>query len=61
MQLSDEHIEQFRELYRKNFHKEISKEVALDKAMRLIRLVKTVLTEDARITAEENELKLQAK
>lgn len=46
MQLTDEHIAEFQMLYKKHFGKEISKEVALDKGLRLIRLIKVVLEDD---------------
>ena len=42
MQLTDEHIVEFQMLYRKHFGKEISKEDALAKGIRLIRLVEIV-------------------
>ena len=42
MQLTDEHIVEFQTLYRKNFGKEISKQDALAKGIRLIRLVEIV-------------------
>lgn len=42
MQLADEHIEEFRTLYRKHFGKDISKEEALEKGLRLVRLIELV-------------------
>ncbi len=39
MQLTDEHIEEFQMLYRKHFGKDISKDEALEKGLRLIRLI----------------------
>ena len=39
MTLTDEQIEQFREIYRNNFGKEISKDEAYDQATRLLRLI----------------------
>lgn len=42
MQLADEHIEEFRMLYRKHFGKDISKDEALEKGLRLIRLYELV-------------------
>jgi hypothetical protein len=55
MQLTDENIAEFQMLYKKHYGKEISKEVALDKGLRLIRYMKVVLQEYAKIEAEENE------
>ena len=43
MNLTDEHILEFQMLYKKHFGKEISKEDALAKGIRLIRLVEVVL------------------
>jgi hypothetical protein len=42
MRLTDEHIAEFQMLYRKNFGKDISKEEALEKGLRLIRLMELV-------------------
>ena len=54
MQLTDEHIAEFQALYKKHFGKEISKEVALDKAIRLIQLVKVVLQGEPEIKTNED-------
>ena len=42
MQLTDEHIADFQLLYRKHFGKDITKDEALEKGLRLIRLVEIV-------------------
>ena len=54
MQLSDEHIAEFQMLYRKNFGIDISKEDALDKGLRLIRLIEIVLKHDAEKRAAQS-------
>lgn len=42
MDLPDEHIAKFQRLYRKHFGETITREQAIEKGTRLIRLVKTV-------------------
>lgn len=42
MQLTDEHIAEFQMLYRKHFGIDISKDEALEKGLRLIRLMELV-------------------
>ena len=42
MQLSNEHITQFQTIYKKNFGKDISKEEALEKALKLVRLMEII-------------------
>lgn len=42
MTLTDEHIAEFQMLWRKNFAHDITKEQALEKGLRLIRLVEVV-------------------
>ena len=42
MNLTDEHIAEFQALWRKNFGTELTKEQALEKGLRLIRLVEVV-------------------
>ena len=42
MQLADEHIEEFQMLYRKHFGKDISKDEALERGLRLVRLLEVV-------------------
>ena len=42
MRLADEHITEFQMLYRKHFGKDISKDEALEKGLRLIRLIEIV-------------------
>jgi hypothetical protein len=42
MDLSDDHILEFQTLYKKHFGTEITKEQALEKGLRLIRLIKVV-------------------
>lgn len=49
MQLTDEHIVAFQMLYKKHYGTEISKGEALEKGLRLIRLVEIV----SRATANE--------
>lgn len=49
MQLADEHITEFQVLYKKHFGVELSKAQALEKGLRLIRLVEIV----SRATANE--------
>lgn len=40
--MTDKDIEDFQELYRKNFNKEISKSEALEKGLKLLNLMKAV-------------------
>jgi len=49
MQLTDEQIIEFQTLYRKNFGVEIEKDEALEKALRLIRLIKVVSKQNAKV------------
>ena len=42
MQLADEHLAEFQTLYRKHFGKDISKDEALEKGLRLVRLIEVV-------------------
>ena len=56
MQLTDEHIAEFQMLYQKHFGKEISKQDALAKGIRLIRLMEIVLKQTAKDAAQENAL-----
>ena len=42
MNLTDEHISEFQMLYKKHFGTEITKEQALERGLRLIRLVEAV-------------------
>ena len=42
MRLADENIAEFQMLYRKHFGKDISKDEALEKGLRLIRLMELV-------------------
>ena len=57
MQLADEHIAEFQMLYKKHFGIEITKEQALEKGLRLIRLIEIVCRavaneqQDAQISA----------
>ena len=48
MQLTDEHIAEFQMLYRKHFGKDISKDEALEKGLRLVRLIEVVARSIAR-------------
>lgn len=47
MQLTDEHIAEFQMLYRRHFGVDISKDEALEKGLRLIRLMELVSREVA--------------
>lgn len=47
MQLKDEHITEFQVLYKKHFDVEISTTEALEKGIRLIRLMEITLKYDA--------------
>ena len=49
MDISDKHILEFQMLYQKHFGTEITKEQALEKGLRLIRLVEAV----SRVVADE--------
>jgi hypothetical protein len=42
MELTDEHIAEFQMLYRKHFGKDISKDEALEKGVRLVRLMEII-------------------
>jgi hypothetical protein len=42
MKLSDSQIESFQKLYKKHFGEEISRDVALDKGLRLLQLIEAV-------------------
>ena len=42
MQISNNNLEEFREIYKKNFGKEISKAEALDSATKLLTLMKII-------------------
>lgn len=48
MILTDEQISEFQTLYRKNFGVEISRNEALEKGLRLIRLLEVVLKKNAK-------------
>jgi hypothetical protein len=52
MQLEDEHIAEFQMLYEKHYGKAISKDEALEKGLRLIHLMETVLKHEAKKRAE---------
>jgi hypothetical protein len=51
MNLTDKHILKFQMLYKKHFETEITKEQALEKGLRLIRLVEAV----SRAVADEQQ------
>ena len=51
--LTDEHIAEFQMLYRKHFGEDISKDKALEKGLRLVRLMEIVLKHDAKKRAAE--------
>jgi len=42
MHLTDEHIEEFQMLYKKHYGVELTKEQALEKGLRLVRLIEVV-------------------
>jgi hypothetical protein len=48
MQLTDDHLTEFQMLYRKHFGVDLTKEEALEKGLRLIRLMEVVLKESAK-------------
>lgn len=48
MRLEDEHISEFQTLYRKHFGKDIGKDEALEKGLRLVRLMEIVLKHEAK-------------
>lgn len=48
MQLADEHIKEFQVLYKKHYGVEISTAEALEKGIRLIRLMEIVLKHEAK-------------
>ena len=54
MRLADEHITEFQMLYRKHFGVDIGKEEALEKGLRLIRLMELV---SRAIAYEQNQSK----
>lgn len=51
MHLSDEHITEFQVLYRKHFGTDISKADAMEKGIRLVRLMEIVLKQEAKTRA----------
>jgi len=54
MQLADEHIKEFQTLYQKHYGTNISKAEALDKGLRLIRLMEVVLKYEAKTLTKVN-------
>jgi hypothetical protein len=58
MQLSDKSIQEFKDLYKKHYNKEIDTQTALDKGLRLIRYMEVVLKEYYKIEQEEKNRKL---
>lgn len=52
MQLTDDHIAEFQMLYKKNFGVDISKEEALEKGSRLVRLMEVVLKESPKYATQ---------
>lgn len=48
MRLSDEHVTAFQALYKRHFGRDISKEQAREKGIRLLRLMETVLKHEAK-------------
>jgi len=53
MQLTDEHLEEFQSIWKENFGTEINKDVALDKGLRLIRLMEIVAKHDTSESHDE--------
>jgi hypothetical protein len=51
-------IQEFKDLYKKHFNKEIDTQTALDKGLRLIRYMEVVLKEYYKIEQEEKNRKL---
>ena len=60
MQLSEEDIREFQEMYKARFGKEISKEDACDSALKLIRYVK-VLIQPIRCLEEGDDVTMRQK
>ena len=56
MQLTDEHIRRFQELYKQHFGIEIETEEALERGLRLIRLVETVFKHDSDDSVESESI-----
>ena len=48
MMIADEHIAEFQMLYKQHFGADISKEKALEKGLRLVRLMEVVLKQSAK-------------
>jgi hypothetical protein len=53
MQIADEKITEFQMLYKKHYGEDISKAEALEKGIRLIRLMEIVLKHEAKKRADE--------
>jgi len=53
MQLADEHLAEFQMLYKKHFGVDISKAEALEKGIRLIRLMEITLKHEAKRRATQ--------
>ena len=53
MQLTDEHVAEFQMLYKKHFGMDISKAEALEKGIRLIRLMEITLKHEAKRKASQ--------
>lgn len=56
MQLSQENLDEFKRLYKKHFNKDIDNATALDKGLRLIRLMEVVLKNHHKIMLEEGKI-----
>ncbi len=56
MIIADEHIAEFQMLYKRHFGADISKEEALEKGLRLVRLIEVVLKQSAKDAATGNDL-----
>lgn len=59
MLIADEHIAEFQTLYRKHFDVEITKEQALEKGLRLIRLMEVVSRAAAKQQREQKVIEPQ--
>jgi hypothetical protein len=54
MKISEEQVSKFQLVYEKHFGENISKEEALTKGIRIVRLVEIILKEKAKLLSEEN-------
>lgn len=54
MIIADEHIAEFQMLYKKHYGKDIGKDEALEKGLRLVRLMEVVLKQSVKDAAQKN-------